>query len=268
MTDHLKKLLHDFGLLYVTLHGLEEKHSKEKKISLKDYDESLGELLPGESAIIVKISKDGKSELVDIYDEEANEKNDFENVKILELPEDEFYFFDAFRLGIFNLEQEIPSFIYNMWFIHSYGLFEYYLMKILKNRFLIHPKLLSSSKTLTINDLLETESKDALMERFIDMEVRNLLFLPINGILEKMRNNLGFKKLIEDYDLRIRRISLIRNCLVHNGSIVNDKLSDEYSSEFKLNDKLNVTNQIANETITTLRKLSYEIDKIFESINK
>lgn len=269
MTEHFKNLLHDFGLLYVTLHRLEEKHSKEKKISLQDHDSSLGELLPGEPALIVKISKDGKSEFIDYVEKEdhTNEKSGYENVKILELPEDEYYFFEAFRSGIFNLEQEIPNFMYNMWITHTFGLFENYLVMILKSRFFVHPKLLSTNKTLTLNDLLVSESKDALLERFIDLEVRELLYLPINGILGKMRDKFGFKKLIMDYDLPIRRISLIRNCLVHNGSLVSDKLANEFPSEFILNDKIPISIKIADEVITNLRKLAFEIDKTFESIN-
>ena len=125
MTEHFKNLLHDFGLLYVTLHRLEEKHSKEQKISLQDYDSSLGELLPGEPALIVKISKDGKSEIIDYVEKEehTNDKSGYENIKILELPEDEYYFFEAFRSGIYNLEQEIPNFMYNMWIrdLHPLG---------------------------------------------------------------------------------------------------------------------------------------------------
>jgi hypothetical protein len=188
MTEHLKILLHNFGLLHVTIHTLEEKRSKYKKISLKDYDESLGELLPGEPALIVKISKEGKSEIIDYDGTKINisKEYDTKNIKILELPEDEFYFFEAFRLGIHNLEQEIPSFIHDMWIFHSYGLFEFYLMKILKSRFQIHPKLISGNKTLTTNDLLEAESREELLEKFIELEVRDLLFLPINGTLARM----------------------------------------------------------------------------------
>ena len=229
----------------------------------------MGELLPGEPALIVKISKDGKSEFIDFVEKEnhANEKSGYENVKILELPKDEYYFFEAFRSGIFNLEQEIPNFMYNMWITHTFGLLENYLMMILKSRFLIHPKLLSTNKTLTLNDLLTSESKDALFERFVDLEVRELLYLPINGILGKMRDKYGFKKLIKDYDLQIRKISLIRNCLVHNRSIVSDKLAIEFSSEFILNEKIPVTIKIVDEIIDNLRQLAFEIDKTFESIN-
>jgi hypothetical protein len=270
MTEQLKKLLHDYGLLHVTIHSLEEKHTKKKKISIKDYDESLGELLPGEPAIIVKISREEKSEFVEYDGTEMgiNEDYDTKKISVLKLPEDEFYFFEAFRLGIFNLEQEIPDFIHGMWVIYSYGLFEFYLMKILKERFQIHPKLLSGNKTLTSNDLIEAISREELLDKFIDLEVRDLLYLPINGSLTRMRHKLGFKKLNSDSDSQIRKISLIRNCLAHNGGYVNEKLANEYPTEFKLNDRLTLSIKIVDEVIHSLRKFAYEIDKIFESINK
>ena len=268
MTEHLKILLHDLGLLYITLNQLESKHQNNNRNSLEDYDKSLGELKPGEPAVVVRISKEGKSELIDLVQNSSGEpiENDYENIKILELPEDEFYFFEAFRLGIFNLEYEIPSYMHNMWIIYSFSLFENYLTKILKDRFLMRPQLLGKNKTLTLDDLLDSDSKDSLVEKFIDSEIRELLYLPINGLFDKMRTKFGFKKLDINYDLKIRRISLIRNCLVHNNGMVNDKLANEFSSEFNLNQKLELTSKAPFETINVIRKLAYEIDKTFENM--
>lgn len=278
MTNNLKKLLHDFGLLYVTINELEQKHKKEEKISLKDYDKSLGKLLHGEPAIVVKISDSGKPEIYDyskvtdvklkkvIDNKLKTDKKD--KVSVLELSEDEFYFFEAFRLGIHNLNQELPEFIYNMWIIHSYSLFENYINEILKKRFIIHPQLLSVNKTLTIQELLGSKSKKDLIEKYINLEIRDLMYLPILGILDKMRNKYGFKKLNTNYDSSINEISLIRNCLIHNGAIVDNKLADAFPKQYINKTKIIIDINYVNQTTYLTRKLAYEIDKIFEGINK
>jgi hypothetical protein len=278
MTDNLKKLLHDFGLLYVTINELEKQHKKEEKISLKDYDKSLGKLLPGEPVIVVKISDSGKHEIYNfstVTDDKLKNridnklKTDRKNkVSILELPEDEFYFFEAFRLGIHNLNQELPKFIYSMWIIHSYSLFENYINEILKKRFVILPQLLSVNKTLTIQELLDSKSKKDLIEKYINLEIRDLMYLPILGIIEKMRNKYGFKKLNTNFDSRITEISLIRNCLIHNGATVDNKLADAFPQKYKNKAKITIDKTYVNQTIETTRKLAYEIDMIYEKIVK
>ena len=270
MTGYLKKILHDLGLLYVTIHELEKQHTKDKRIFFEDYNESLGELLPGEPAIIVKISENGDSKIFDYQEKEGSISTDKENnnISILELPEDEFYFFEAFRLGIFNITQELPAFIFNMWIIHTYGLFENYLIQILKERFSLHPKLLGINKTITIQELLDSKSKEEILEKKIDFEIRDIMYLPIVGILEKLRAKLGFKKLPYDFDIQVKKISLIRNCLVHNGARVDIKLANEFPIEYEHNERIILNNKDVGESIYVIRKLSYEIDKIFRNIKK
>jgi len=238
MTKDLKVLLHNYGLLYITLNILETQHTKSKKISLSEYDKSLGEIEPDEPAIVVKISKEGINQLIDPTEEHYNIKETkiSKNVKILEVPEDEFYFFRAFREGSFTLNQEIPEFIYNMWITHSYGLFENYLMGIIKKR--------TNSQSQ-----FQKLSKKSIRDIFIEI-----------------RKEYGFGKLSTDFDQKIYRISLIRNCLVHNQAKVSRKLSEEFS-EFKPDDEITQTYQDVIDIIFILRNAAYKIDKGYESIN-
>lgn len=55
-------------------------------------------------------------------------------VTILELPEDEFYFFQAFRPRIFDLDKQLPSFFLQMALVYGYTLFENYLADVIRIR--------------------------------------------------------------------------------------------------------------------------------------
>jgi hypothetical protein len=56
MTDLLKQLLHQFGLLYITIVQLAKERRGTSRASLKDYYASLGPALPDEPTLFVKVS--------------------------------------------------------------------------------------------------------------------------------------------------------------------------------------------------------------------
>jgi hypothetical protein len=61
MTDLLKQLLHQYGLLYITIAQLAKERPGTSHESLKDYYASLGPALPGEPTLVVKVSADGET---------------------------------------------------------------------------------------------------------------------------------------------------------------------------------------------------------------
>src|ERR1017187_8149259 len=141
MTDLLKTLLHHYGLLYVTVCQLERERPGNPSESLNAYYETLGPLTPDEPALVVRISPDGESRfLPDDGDEKrVGEESASTRVKVLELPEAEFYFFKAFRPGLFDLEKGLPAFLLQMALVYSYTLLENYVMEIVRLRLRAYP---------------------------------------------------------------------------------------------------------------------------------
>ena len=122
MTDLLKRLLRAYGLLYITIAELEKSRPGTSHESLKDYYNSLGPIEPGEPTLMVKISKGGETRILrNFADPAIPEELQAADVTLMELPEDEFYFFEAFRPGLFDLQRAVPPFILEMSLTHAYA---------------------------------------------------------------------------------------------------------------------------------------------------
>lgn len=188
MTDDLKYLLEQYGILTMALSELERQRPGTKHNTLEDYDKSLGPMLPDEPILVVGISKDGEfhiSEELNIYSPpEPHLKN--WRVTVWKLPEDEFYFFRAFRPALFDLTKSLPLFIYELGIIHAYSMFEGYLTEIIRSRMLAHPLLMGTQRQISYRAVFEADSKEALIEELIEREIRDLFYLPLLGVLEKM----------------------------------------------------------------------------------
>ncbi len=280
MTELIKTLLHDYGILYVSLSKLEEERPGNRHASLNAYYETMGTpyegpasvireklaaLGPDEPAIVVGISPDGSTEIRGFDNENAAEGTPPSRLAAWELPEDEFYFFKAFRHGLFDLEKQIPAFLLQMAFVYAHTLFESYLKSILQLRLQAHPQQMGRAKQIDYGTVFDSASKEKLMAGIIESEVTLLMHEPIQAVLAKMRKSLGFRTLSETHDRALRRLSLIRNCLVHNASKVNDKLANTEPSMTE-GQPITIQRNTISEAIDTYRKACREIDQTYETL--
>lgn len=221
-----------------------------------------------ENDLVVGISPDGctrmyKSEMT------GNEFNptggSTSRVSVWELPEDEFYFFKAFRHGLFDLEKQVPAFLLQMSFVYVYTLFENYIAEILRTRLMAHPGQMGLSKKIAYREIFETTSREELIEQIVDREMSRLMYEPIDLLLKKMRDDFGFRSLSEAHDQSIYGLSLTRNCLLHNAGKANEKLAKVIPS---ISDGQQIIVEIGSvsEAIDICRKLCVEIDSAFESL--
>lgn len=255
MTEQLKQLLNNYGLLYITLHSLTSERPGRSHDTLEQYYKSLGPITDDEPVVVVRISPDGEVKIGN-----KGEGGSAGNVSVWELPEDEFYFFRAFRPGLFQLEKELPQFLYGLGVVYAYATFEQYLAEVLRSCLRSHPKLMGEKKLLTYGDVFSAASKDELIEQLIGEGIRDLLYLPITVLLNSMREKLGFKTLDASYDDEVRRISLVRNCIVHNGAIAEARIAKEYPAQYAAGTPIKVTLDDVSHAIFTLRKLAWAID--------
>jgi hypothetical protein len=282
MTDLLKTLLHEYGILYVSLSKLEDERPGNPHASLNAYYETMGipyegnasvmrekltGLGPEERVLVVRISPDGSTEIRGFDDGNASdpEEEPASRIAVWELPEDEFYFFKAFRQGLFDLEKQVPAFLLQMAFVYAYTLFETYLRGILKLRFQTHPEQIGRSKQIDYAAVFDSVSKEEIMARIIDRELTHLLYEPIESLLDRMRNKFGFRTLSPAHDEAVRRLSLTRNCLIHNAGKVSEKLAKADGSMIE-GDPITIQRSTISDAINTYRKFCLETDQAFESL--
>jgi hypothetical protein len=264
VTELLQQLLNSYGLLYITLHKLSSDCPGRQHDTLGEYYESLGAIERDEPVLLVRISPDGEFRFLNKGEHDVaflNEKDEsVGDVHVWELPEDEFYFFRAFRPGLFQLEKELPDFLHGLGVVYAYAAFENYLSGIIATCLRAHPQLMGEKKQLLYAEVLGAATKKELVESLIGREVRDLSYLPITAVLDLMRKRFGFKGLKADYDMETRRISLIRNCIVHNGAVAEATIADEYPSQYKVGEAISLTLRDVDQAIHTLRTLAHAID--------
>lgn len=203
MTHLLKRLLHEYGILSVSLFRLESERPGNAYESLNAYYESMGmpyettagaarevlaALEPGEHALVVRISSDGSTHIGGFEGNESAPDSEGERaprIAVWELPEDEFYFFKAFRQGLFDLEKQVPAFLLQMAFVYAYTLFENYIVEILRLRLRAHPQQIGLSKQIEYREIFASASMEDLTARIIDREISRLMYEPIDSLLVK-----------------------------------------------------------------------------------
>jgi hypothetical protein len=78
-----------------------------------------------------------------------------------------------------------------------------------------------------------------------------------------MRNKLGFRTLSPTHDEAIRRLSLTRNCLIHNAGRVSEKLAKADGSMIE-GQRITIQRSTISEAINVYRKFCLETDQAFE----
>jgi hypothetical protein len=267
MTTGLEDLLQQYGVLSVTLSTLGGERKGSEYSSLGGYYQSLGCPLPDEHVLHVRVSKDNEIHFLkegehDVVIEDKDGKKTG-IVTVWELPEDEFWFFRAFRPAMFDLENRLPSFLYEMGIVHAYAMFEAYLADILRQRFRAYPKLMGGQRQLSYERIFAATSKEAIIDDMIEREIRDVIYLPIVAVLDKMRSRLGLRTLTTEYDEQINFISLLRNCLLHNGGIADTKLA-RCKPAIQEGARALLTDHDVSYAINALRKFAYQVDLVFE----
>jgi hypothetical protein len=140
----------------------------------------ISSLGPDERALVVGISPDGSTNIRSF--DESDPEGTPSRVAVWDLPEDEFYFFKAFRHGLFEWEKQVPAFL-QMAFVYAYTLFESYLRGILSLRLQAHPQQIGLKKQIAYGEIFASTSKEELMERIIDRELSPRLGAPLRVLL-------------------------------------------------------------------------------------
>jgi hypothetical protein len=111
----------------------------------------------------------------------------------------------------------------NAAFLLGYAYFEAFLADLARDIYLQRPTLLPREKQITFKEVLGTESKAEILQLMIEKEIRSVFY----GKIETVRTH--FDKIFHTpwpASTQIIEASRMRNCLMHNGGIVNEYLSE------------------------------------------
>lgn len=267
MTEEVINLLQQYGVLVMSMSQLAEERPGSSHESLEEYYRSLGAPLADEPTLVVRVSADNEIHFLDEGEHDVSMHNDQGEktgiVTVWELPEDEFWFFKAFRPTLFDLDKRLPPFVFEMAIIYAYALFESYLSDILRNRFKQHPRLLGGQREIKYEQVFLAGSKQELIDSLIEREMRELLYLSFPDLLQKMRKQMGFRSLSTNYDEETTYWSLVRNCLLHNCGRIDGRLAS-LRTTCKNGERLSIVKSDVSKAVNTLRKFAYEIDQVYE----
>ncbi len=217
------------------------------------------DLEPGEPALIVKISADGASRVTPAIGGDGGESA---IVSVMELPEDEFWYFEAFRPALSRLALGAPGFLFEMELITLYGVFEAYLTDKLHDRLRSRPGLLSPKGQRALAEIGNPAARDgAAFDEVVGAEVRRLAYLPIAALLAHMRAALDMPSLTRRASMRLSRLSRLSGtaCSTSGGRV--DQRLAAADPRYTVGDRIDMTRETASVMAKALRDLACAVDQ-------
>lgn len=269
MTDLLAALHHSFGLLNVTLVTMEQaRMAWAGKLGPVMTDAELLQEKFGEDEPVVivrctgttdwQVRDAGEDDLCLLADDPRWIP---QRAKVWELPPDEFVYFKAFRTGAADLTKNLPQFFYGMTLVHAWGLFEHYLGSLLLRILAARPEILGRTKQLDLGEVLDHLSKEALLASVAEQEVRNLFYKPARDWLKALRGRYQLKGLTRAHDNDLIEAALIRNCVVHNRGLADDRLEKQTGGRSTQGAPIEIDlNNVAKAT-DIIRKFASAVDE-------
>ena len=170
--------------------------------------------------------------------------------------------------------RHMPNLLYEVSLVHAESLFEIYISGLILQLFRKTPRMMlasqqqnrqpdTASKKLDFHQLLTaSEQGIATTELMAEHSVRQLMFNSTDKILNAMRASFGFSSLTTQNDNSVILFSLIRNCIVHNGSIVNDDLEQASQSFYRRGKRIIVDKTVVTRAIAVYSHFAQAIDDV------
>lgn len=241
MTDFLEKLLRDLGHLAALMRTLDEAQAAWTRLEGETQSAQLGQFPRGGNDPYVQ----------------------------------------AFHDGLRQRTTDMPAVLYRMCLVHAYGQFDDYINSLLRG--IIHrtPQILLGSspsqrksseyRKLSYKDIIDVVSypdnhnvSDAIIDRMIDPELRDLAYGSCEDRLSNLRKKYGFKELSRDLDDRIVQLALMRNCVVHNQGIADELLEATSTHFYRRGQRILIDRNVVSRAITVFCKFCTQLDHLAE----
>jgi len=127
--------------------------------------------------------------------------------------------FDAYRVSINNAA-----------FLLGYAHFEAFLADLAREVYMRRPQMLSKDRNLSYDEILNAATKEEIVKIIIEKEIRSVLYGKVEDIQKYFKEKLQIPWPEPDAQ-QLVVASRIRNCLMHNGGKVDERLAEVCSME-------------------------------------
>jgi hypothetical protein len=270
MTDLLAALHHSFGLLHITLMTMEQARiAWAGKLGpvMTDAELLRGKFEEEEPVLMVRCTSTTDWQVRDATEDDlcllANEQpmGVPKPAQVWELHIDDFFYFKAFRTGIADLTKDLPQFFYGMTLVHAWGLFEHYLGSLLLRILHAHPDMLGREKQLDLGEVLDYPTKETLLASVAEKEIRNLFYKPVRDWLKALRGRYKLEGLTRAHDDDLIENALVRNCVVHNRGVADDRLEKQTGGRCIDGVPIALTLDTVMKATDTIRKFASTLDE-------
>jgi hypothetical protein len=110
-------------------------------------------------------------------------------------------------------------------FLLGYSYFEAFIADLAKKILLSRPELLPKDKKLTFGEIIDAKTYNVLLTQIVEQQVFSVMCTSAEKIADYYSSNLHIKWPVYDEKYSFFKASLIRNCYMHNGGIVDSRLS-------------------------------------------
>jgi hypothetical protein len=189
-------------------------------------------------------------------------------ILFLSFSHDEVFDIVSQRRDIWFNEQEISKLpetkeifknqISNSAFLLGYSYFEAFLYELMRAIYKKHPEILPSDKKISFGEVVNLHDYKALIERIIEKELNDLFYKKMEDIIEYFDTKFSIHWLAELKDDTVKA-SLIRNCLLHNNGLVNEKLAK--FEGYVLNNPISLSPKDVHDYGLKVRKSARDIYK-------
>ncbi len=144
-------------------------------------------------------------------------------------------------------------------FLLGFSYFEAFLADITKEAFRRRPEALPKEKEMKFHELTGCASYEEVIEKMIEKETFSLFYGSFEKIGEYLKGKLH---LPWSENPRIIEAPLIRNCIIHNDSVVDQRLAS--ASDLSIGHKITLNASDVHSFGIAVRELARNIDNKFE----
>jgi hypothetical protein len=138
-------------------------------------------------------------------------------------------------------------------FLLGYSYLEVFLADTVKQIYRSNPRMLPKDKQVKYGEIVEATSYDEIIDHLIEREVLDLFYQGADKIVKYFKERLRLEW-TEEQEQRFMLASLVRNCIVHNMSQADARLSQV--SAYKIGEDIKLSAPDAHELGIVARNLA------------
>ena len=144
--------------------------------------------------------------------------------------------------------------------LQSFQYFEVFIADFVRQIYFSNTRMLPKKNSLKFSEILESGDYEKVLELMVDKEILALMYKSMEDIVKYFNEKLNIMW-EEDDKAAIIQASLVRNCIIHNNSLADNRLSRV--SEYRLNDPITLSTSDVHSYGIVVRQIARHIHTQF-----